>query len=62
MAADPGMLHVVFVHGLWVHSSAWDNWRRRYADSDYQTHAPGWPGDADTVAGTRSPVTRAEGT
>jgi len=56
------MLHVVFVHGLWVHSSAWDNWRRRYADSDYQTHAPGWPGDADTVAGTRSPVTRAEGT
>jgi non-heme chloroperoxidase len=54
MIADPRALHVVFVHGLWVHASAWDNWRRLYADSGYETHAPGWPGDADTVAETRA--------
>jgi non-heme chloroperoxidase len=57
MAAAEGALHIVFVHGLWVHSSAWDNWRRLYTDTGYVTHAPGWPGDADTVADTRANVT-----
>jgi pimeloyl-ACP methyl ester carboxylesterase len=54
MIANPQALHVVFVHGLWVHASAWDNWRRLFADSGYETHAPGWPGDADTVVETRA--------
>jgi pimeloyl-ACP methyl ester carboxylesterase len=57
MVAADGMPHVVFVHGLWVHSSAWDNWSRLYTDSGYLTHAPGWPGDADTVAATRANAT-----
>jgi pimeloyl-ACP methyl ester carboxylesterase len=54
MHGDPAALHVVFVHGLWVHSSAWANWQRLYADSGFQTHAPGWPGDADTAEKTRA--------
>jgi pimeloyl-ACP methyl ester carboxylesterase len=46
--------HVVFVHGLWIHSSAWRNWQDLYAGSGYEAHAPGWPGDADTVLETRA--------
>jgi non-heme chloroperoxidase len=54
MNGDSVALHVVFVHGLWVHSSAWESWGRLYADSGYEVHAPGWPGDADTVEQTRA--------
>ncbi|MFL6163521.1 MAG: alpha/beta hydrolase [Jatrophihabitantaceae bacterium] len=54
MNAEPTGLHVVFVHGLWLHSSGWANWARLYADSGYQVHAPGWPGEADTVEETRA--------
>jgi non-heme chloroperoxidase len=51
---NPDRLHVVFVHGLWVHSTAWDNWGCLYAESGYEIHAPGWPGDADTAEETRA--------
>ncbi|MGW4995733.1 alpha/beta hydrolase [Streptomyces mirabilis] len=54
MAGEPDLFHVVFVHGLWVHSTAWDNWRRLYAGSGYESHAPGWPGDAETAKETRA--------
>jgi non-heme chloroperoxidase len=54
MAGHPDPLHVVFVHGLWIHSSAWSNWQHLYAGSGYETHAPGWPGDAGTVQETRA--------
>lgn len=56
MAGSSDVLQVVFVHGLWVHSSAWDNWGRLYADSGYEVHAPGWPGDAETVEETRANI------
>jgi pimeloyl-ACP methyl ester carboxylesterase len=44
---------VVFIHGLWVHSSAWQPWMDLFAERGYAVSAPGWPGDADTVAATR---------
>ncbi len=44
---------VVFVHGLWLHSSSWDPWISRFNDSGYAATAPGWPGDSDTVAEAR---------
>ena len=45
---------VVFIHGLWIHSSAWAPWIELFAERGYSPTAPGWPGDADTVAETRA--------
>ncbi len=44
---------VVFVHGLWLHASSWDPWRKFFEDAGYATLAPGWPGDPETVADAR---------
>jgi len=44
---------VLFIHGLWIHSSAWQNWTDLYERAGYRALAPGWPGDSDTVAATR---------
>ena len=43
----------MFIHGLWLHSSSWDNWLEKYQAHGYAASAPGWPGDGDTVAETR---------
>ncbi len=44
-----GLQPVVFVHGLWLLSSSWDNWRMLFEEKGYTTLAPGWPDDPDTV-------------
>ncbi|WP_431246591.1 alpha/beta hydrolase [Leifsonia xyli] len=44
---------VVFVHGLWIHASAWRPWQELFEASGYTTEAPGWPGDLETVEATR---------
>ena len=44
---------VVFVHGLWIHASAWQPWADLFTERGYAVSAPGWPGDADSVAATR---------
>lgn len=47
---------VVFVHGLWLLSSSWDNWRALFEEKGYTTLAPGWPDDPETVeAANRDP-------
>ena len=45
---------LVFIHGLWIHSAAWQPWTELYRSEGYDTLAPGWPGDASDVATTRS--------
>lgn len=45
---------VVFVHGLWLHSTSWDPWVEHFTAAGYTSSAPGWPGDGDTVEVTRS--------
>jgi len=45
---------VVFIHGLWIHSQAWQDWIDLYAEAGYSSTAPGWPGDAATVQATRN--------
>jgi non-heme chloroperoxidase len=45
---------VVFVHGLWLHATSWGPWVEFFGAAGYAPLAPGWPGDADTVEGTRS--------
>jgi pimeloyl-ACP methyl ester carboxylesterase len=48
-ANTSGLQPVVFVHGLWLLSSSWDNWRTLFEEQGYTTLAPGWPDDPDTV-------------
>jgi pimeloyl-ACP methyl ester carboxylesterase len=45
---------VVFIHGLWIHATAWQPWIDLFAAHGYDPIAPGWPGDADTVEATRA--------
>ena len=40
---------VVFIHGLWLHSSSWTAWEDYFRQAGYATLAPGWPGDQETV-------------
>lgn len=44
---------VVFIHGLWLLSSSWERWRRLFEDNGFQTIAPGWPDDPDSVEEAR---------
>jgi len=46
--------HVVFIHGLWIHASAWRPWQDLFESKGYTTSAPGWPGELDTVEATRA--------
>src|SRR5215831_21337420 len=45
-----GKQPVVFVHGLYLLASSWDNWRTLFEEQGYITLAPGWPDDPETVA------------
>jgi non-heme chloroperoxidase len=44
---------VVFIHGLWIHSTAWQPWLELFRSAGYHPTAPGWPGDSDSVEQTR---------
>jgi pimeloyl-ACP methyl ester carboxylesterase len=41
---------VVFIHGLWLHADSWKPWIDLFRAAGYDPIAPGWPGDAPTVA------------
>jgi non-heme chloroperoxidase len=43
----------VFIHGLWMHASSWDDWVALFDAAGYPAIAPGWPGEAATVLDTR---------
>ncbi len=45
---------VVFIHGLWLHATSWAPWAELFERAGYTTLSPGWPGDQDTVAGSRA--------
>jgi non-heme chloroperoxidase len=44
-----GLQPALFVHGLWLLASSWDNWRALFEENGYTTLAPGWPDDPETV-------------
>jgi alpha-beta hydrolase superfamily lysophospholipase len=44
---------VVFVHGMWLHSTSWQPWADRFEAAGYQPFLPEWPGVAETVADAR---------
>src|SRR3974390_208897 len=45
---------VAFIHGLWLHADSWGPWMDVFRDAGYETSAPGWPGEADSVEGART--------
>jgi pimeloyl-ACP methyl ester carboxylesterase len=49
-ANDSGLQPIVFVHGLWLLSGSWDQWRAFFEEQGYTTVAPGWPDDPESVA------------
>jgi len=51
MTAPP--IPVVFIHGLWIHSDAWQPWVELYRSAGYNAIAPGWPGDSASADDTR---------
>ena len=48
-ANTSGLQPVVFVHGLWLLSNSWENWRVLFEERGYATLAPGWPDDPETT-------------
>src|SRR3954468_7445067 len=45
---------VVFIHGLWLLPSSWDNWVAFFEENGYAGLAPSWPGDPETVEAARA--------
>jgi non-heme chloroperoxidase len=45
---------VVFIHGLWLHSTSWQPWVECFREAGYDPVAPEWPGVPDTVAEARA--------
>jgi pimeloyl-ACP methyl ester carboxylesterase len=45
---------VVFVHGLWLHSSSWQPWIDLFGEAGYEATAPEWPGVPSTVEAARN--------
>jgi non-heme chloroperoxidase len=50
----PTKTPVVFIHGLWLHSSSWQNWVELFQAAGHPTYTPEWPGVASTVEETRA--------
>jgi pimeloyl-ACP methyl ester carboxylesterase len=44
---------VVFIHGLWLHSTSWQNWVELFAEAGYETATPEWPGAEASIDATR---------
>ena len=40
---------MVFIHGLWLLPSSWDNWVDFFEESGYAGVTPDWPDDPETV-------------
>jgi pimeloyl-ACP methyl ester carboxylesterase len=53
-ANSDGRTPVVFIHGLWLLPSSWDNWVRVFEEAGYAPVTPDWPDDPDTVEQARA--------
>ncbi|WP_280426987.1 hypothetical protein [Nocardia brasiliensis] len=52
---------VVFVHGLWLHATSWQDWAQCFADAGFDPIMPEWPGVPDTVSAARAVPERQAG-
>src|SRR3954468_2366544 len=53
-ANQSGKAPVVFIHGLWLLPSSWDNWVQLFEEAGYAAVTPSWPDDPDTVEAARA--------
>ena len=49
-----GRTPVVFIHGLWLLPSSWDNWAGVFEEAGYAALTPSWPDDPETVEEARA--------
>ncbi len=49
-----GRTPVVFIHGLWLLPSSWDNWAGVFEEAGYAAVTPTWPDDPETVEQARA--------
>jgi pimeloyl-ACP methyl ester carboxylesterase len=49
-----GHTPVVFIHGLWVLPSSWEQWAKLFEDAGYAALTPSWPDDPETVEEARA--------
>jgi pimeloyl-ACP methyl ester carboxylesterase len=49
-----GKTPVVFIHGLWLLPSSWDNWAGLFEEAGYAPLTPSWPDDPETVVEARA--------
>ena len=49
-----GRTPVVFIHGLWLLPSSWDNWAGLFDEAGYAPVTPVWPDDPETVEQARA--------
>jgi pimeloyl-ACP methyl ester carboxylesterase len=49
-----GKTPVVFIHGLWLLPSSWDNWAGVFEQAGYAALTPVWPDDPETVEQARA--------
>ena len=53
-ANSTGKTPVVFIHGLWLLPSSWDNWVGLFEENGYAGLTPSWPDDPETVEEARA--------
>jgi len=53
-ANQSGKQPVVFIHGLWLLASSWDNWADLFEQAGYSAVKPGWPDDPETLADAKA--------
>jgi pimeloyl-ACP methyl ester carboxylesterase len=53
-ANTSGRTPVVFIHGLWLLPSSWDNWAQLFEEAGYAPVTPSWPDDPETVEEARA--------
>src|SRR5689334_1864742 len=49
-----GRTPVVFIHGLWLLPSSWNNWIEFFEEAGYAALNPDWPDDPETVEEARA--------
>jgi pimeloyl-ACP methyl ester carboxylesterase len=49
-----GNTPVVFIHGLWLLPSSWEDWAERFREAGYAPLTPDWPDDPETVEAARA--------
>ena len=53
-ANSSGKTPVVFIHGLWLLPSSWDNWVGLFDENGYAGLTPSWPDDPESVEEARA--------